>query len=191
MTLLMFDYGHGGKDPGATYKGRKESDDVLRLGKAVAYFVRAAGIKVEETRTNDTYLALWERSQLEREKNYDYFISFHRNASRPEQGTGVEAFVYTSNNAKSKAMAAEIIKALVRLGFKDRGVKSATYHVLEQTYAPAILLEVGFIDNSKDNDLFDSKFEQIAAAIAQSIIKVTGGKIQKNCAHCGKEIVTI
>lgn len=36
MIKLCFDYGHGGKDSGASYKGRKESDDVLRIGKAVA-----------------------------------------------------------------------------------------------------------------------------------------------------------
>lgn len=191
MTLIMFDYGHGGKDPGATYKGRKESDDVLVLGKAVAKLVRAAGITVDETRTNDTYLALWERSKLEQKKKYDYFISFHRNAFKSETGTGVETYVYVSNNEKSGAMANEIQNSLVRLGFKDRGVKTATYHVLENTYSPAVLLEVGFVDNSKDNILFDLKFEQIAAAIAQSIIKVMGVKAGKNCLHCGQKIVNI
>ncbi len=33
--IIMFDYGHGGKDSGATYKGRKEKDDNLKLGKDV------------------------------------------------------------------------------------------------------------------------------------------------------------
>ena len=28
MMLILFDYGHGGKDPGAVYKGRKEAQDV-------------------------------------------------------------------------------------------------------------------------------------------------------------------
>ena len=36
MIRLCFDYGHGGQDSGASYKGRKESDDVLSIGKAVA-----------------------------------------------------------------------------------------------------------------------------------------------------------
>lgn len=26
---LCFDYGHGGSDPGGSYKGRREADDVL------------------------------------------------------------------------------------------------------------------------------------------------------------------
>ena len=40
---ILFDYGHGGSDPGANYKGRKEADDVLRLGQAVAKRLRGAG----------------------------------------------------------------------------------------------------------------------------------------------------
>jgi len=32
--LILFDYGHGGKDPGAVYNGRREADDVLLLGQA-------------------------------------------------------------------------------------------------------------------------------------------------------------
>ena len=36
MLRLCLDYGHGGEDPGAIYKGRCEKDDVLNIGKAVA-----------------------------------------------------------------------------------------------------------------------------------------------------------
>ena len=36
MIRLCFDYGHGGEDPGATYNGRRESDDILKIGKEVA-----------------------------------------------------------------------------------------------------------------------------------------------------------
>ena len=35
MSRLCFDYGHGGNDPGACYNGRKESNDVLEIGKEV------------------------------------------------------------------------------------------------------------------------------------------------------------
>ena len=52
-------------------------------------------------------------------------------------------------------------RALVDVGFANRGVKAANFHVLRETKAPAVLIEIGFIDNSKDNKLFDSKFEKI------------------------------
>ena len=32
---IMIDSGHGGMDNGATYKGRKEKDDNLKIGLAV------------------------------------------------------------------------------------------------------------------------------------------------------------
>lgn len=38
IMLLLFDYGHGGRDPGATAGKRKESEDVLKLGKAIAAY---------------------------------------------------------------------------------------------------------------------------------------------------------
>lgn len=37
MARLCFDYGHGGSDPGACYNGRKESVDVLYIGREVPY----------------------------------------------------------------------------------------------------------------------------------------------------------
>ena len=168
----MFDYGHGGKDSGAINGKRKESDDVLRLGKSVAQIVRAVGIQVDETRNSDKTLSLTERSNLERKKKYDYFISFHRNSAANKSARGSETFVFTSNNSKSKPLAAAIQKKLVQIGFRDRGVKTANYHVLRETYSPAVLLEVGFISNQDDNILFDNRFEDITAGIADAIISV-------------------
>jgi len=49
MAKFCFDYGHGGSDPGAVYKGRKEADDVLSLGRAVAAELRRCGVIVDET----------------------------------------------------------------------------------------------------------------------------------------------
>ncbi len=36
MVRICFDYGHGGRDSGATYKRRKESTDNLTIGMEVA-----------------------------------------------------------------------------------------------------------------------------------------------------------
>ena len=35
ISLIVLDAGHGGANPGATYKGRKESEDALALTLAV------------------------------------------------------------------------------------------------------------------------------------------------------------
>jgi len=174
MARICLDYGHGGSDSGAVYKGRKEADDNLALGKAVAKELRRHGINVDETRTGDKTVSLSERSNFERKGSYDYFISFHRNAFKPEQARGVETFTYINQRAKAKGLADKIQKELVAVGFTNRGVKKANFHVLRETRAPAILVEVGFIDNTKDNQLFDSKFNKIVEGISKAILLQLG-----------------
>ena len=174
MARLCFDYGHGGSDPGAVYMGRKESEDVLAVGREIAGILRRHGVIVDETRTADVSLSLKERSDFENRGTYDYFISLHRNAFKPEQAKGVETYTYLSPGTKSKGLAEKIQSALVKVGFIDRGVKEANFHVLRETKAPAVLIEIGFIDNSQDNALFDAKRDEIVKAISGAILSQLG-----------------
>lgn len=174
MARVCFDYGHGGEDSGACYKGRKESNDVLSIGRAVAIEVRRHGVTVDETRTSDATVSLQARSNFENRNNYDYFISFHRNAFRPEQAKGVETYNYLNGGSKSKGLAEKIQAGLVALGFVNRGVKEANFHVLRETKAPAVLVEMGFIDNTGDNNLFDAKRNEIMKALAKAILAQIG-----------------
>jgi N-acetylmuramoyl-L-alanine amidase len=174
MARLCFDYGHGGNDSGACYNGRKESNDVLSIGRAVAAEVRRHGVTVDETRTTDATVSLNDRSAFENRNTYDYFISFHRNAFKPETARGVETYTYLNASTRSNALAQRIQTSLVALGFTDRGVKEANYHVLRETKAPAVLVEIGFIDNTGDNNLFDSKRNEIIKALAKAILAQVG-----------------
>lgn len=174
MIRLCFDYGHGGSDPGALYKERKESIDVLNIGKEIAAELRCYGIIVDETRTDDVTMSLKQRSDFEYKQNYDYFISFHRNAFKPEVAKGVETFVAIKTSAKSKSLAQKIQTSLVNVGFTNRGVKEANFHVLKETKAPAVLIEIGFIDNTGDNELFDRKREEIIKGITKAILSQLG-----------------
>jgi N-acetylmuramoyl-L-alanine amidase len=182
MARLCFDYGHGGSDPGAVYKGRKESDDNFSIGLEVAKELRRHGITVDETRTADVAVSLRQRSEFENKGNYDYFISFHRNAFKPETATGAETFVYTKASAKSKELAEKIQNALVGVGFINRGVKTANFHVLRETKTPAVLVEIGFIDNTRNNNLFDSKRKEIVIGIAKAILAQLGIPYQEELA---------
>lgn len=174
MSRICFDYGHGGNDPGACYNGRRECDDVLSLGKAVASEVRRHGVVVDETRTNDVAVDLDDRSGFENANSYDYFISFHRNAYHPERAIGAETYTYTSPGEQAKLLAQRIQSALVDIGFVNRGVKAANYHVLRETKAPAVLVEIGFIDNSGDNNLFDGKRNEIIKVLVKAILAQVG-----------------
>lgn len=176
MAKLCFDYGQGGIDPGATYKGRKESNDVLALGREVADELRRHGVTVDETRLSDLTISLKDRCDFANKGTYDYFIAFHRNANKPETASGVETYVCRNARAKTRQLAERLQKALVAVGFRDRGVKTSNFYVLRATKAPAVLLEIGFIDNTGDNHLFDSKRKEIIAAVAHSLLCQLGLK---------------
>jgi len=173
MARLNFDYGHGGNDSGAILGNRKESNDVLSVGKEVAVEMRRHGVVVDETRTNDTTLSLKDRSSFENKKDYDYFVSFHRNAFN-KKAHGVETFTYSKSSKKANELATKVQNNLVKLGFTNRGTKEANFHVLRETKAPAILIEMGFIDNVEDNKLFDCKRNEIIKAITQAILSQLG-----------------
>jgi len=189
MAIVDFDYGHGGKDSGAILGNRKESNDVLSIGKEVAVEMRRHGVTVDETRTTDATVSLNARSDFENNNAYDYFISFHRNAFS-KKAHGVETFTYSHSSKKANELATKVQNNLVKLGFTDRGTKEANFHVLRETKSPAILIEMGFIDNVVDNKLFDSKRNEIVKAITQAILsqlniryvdkKVTVKKVDKN-----------
>jgi N-acetylmuramoyl-L-alanine amidase len=106
--------------------------------------------------------------------SFDYFISFHRNAFKPETAAGVETYTYLNPGAKSKGLAEKIQSSLVGVGFVNRGVKTANYQVLRETRAPAVLIEIGFIDNSQDNALFDGKRDEIVKAVSGAILSQLG-----------------
>ena len=173
---ICFDYGHGGRDPGATYLGRRESDDVLRIGAELAQYLRSCGIIVDETRTGDRSVGLWERGRFENKDRYDYFISFHRNAFRPEVASGVETYIYQKGSLKAYDLARSIQQVLRQVGFRNRGIKKGNFYVLRNTRAPALLVEIGFIDNTRDNMIFDQRRQEIVGALGEAILSHCGVK---------------
>lgn len=179
---VYIDAGHGGDSIGAVYKGRKEQDDCLRLALAVGKLVAAQGIEVKYSRTTDVNPDLTGRCNEANKWGADYFISIHRNAFEPEQANGVEAYVYSKcavggvTYNKAKKIVDDLCAAT---GFKNRGVKLGApsytdFAVNRVTKMDSCLLECGFIDNSKDNKIFDEKFNEMAVAIAKGLCSAVG-----------------
>lgn len=176
MAKWLIDPGHGGVDSGASYKGRRECDDVLKLSLRVGELLKNNNESVHYTRSTDTTVNLAERSNKENTGNYDYFISIHRNAYQPELAKGSETHVY-ANGIIAEQLASKVNSEVVKNGFINRGIKVSNFHVLRETKCPAILVEVGFIDNTSDNFIFDSKFEQIAQSIVKGCLLQIGKSI--------------
>ena len=168
---IVLDAGHGGTDPGAIYKERKEKDDNLALTHAVGKILEDNGVDVVYTRTEDVYQTPFEKARIANQSGADYFISFQRNSSPEDnQYQGVEVLVYDKSGIKYE-MAQNIVGALGELGFREIGVKERPgLVVLRRTRMPALLIETGFLNSDEDNKLYDEKKNEIAEAIAGAIL---------------------
>lgn len=168
---IILDAGHGGSDPGATYYGRQEKDDALQLTMAVGQLLENAGFDVEYTRTTDVYQTPFEKATIANNAGGDLFVSFHRNsAPLPNMYNGVQTLVYNDEGMKAE-LARNINENLSALGFENKGVvERPNLVVLKRTKMPAVLIEAGFINSDKDNQIFDEHFDEVAQAIADAII---------------------
>lgn len=169
---VILDAGHGGYDNGATYNGRREKDDTLRLALEVGKILKDAGVDVGYTRTSDVYQSPTERAEIANQEGADLFISLHRGSSdNPNTYSGVESFIYDDGGLKEE-IAEHINERLSDLGFHNFGVSiRPNLAVLRKTKMPAVMVEAGFINTDRDNALFDSRFEEIADAIAEGILE--------------------
>ncbi|MCD8096484.1 MAG: N-acetylmuramoyl-L-alanine amidase [Lachnospiraceae bacterium] len=171
-TKIVVDAGHNGlTDPGAVYEGRLESDDTLRLAMAIGNILARNGYDVVYTRTGDLAQSVTQKAQLANDADADLFVSLHRNmATYPGQYDGVQMLVYDLGGEKL-AMAETVNKNLEALGFRNINVEARPdLAVLRRTEMPSILVEVGFIDSDKDNQLFDSRLDEIAQVIADGVM---------------------
>lgn len=172
---VWIDAGHGGHDPGACAYGRREKDCTLAICKELARVLSSLGITVGQTRSTDTYVDLDKRAMLANQWGADYFVSIHLNAGG---GSGLETYC-SIVGTQSRHLAKCIQHELLKLGYRDRGVKTRIgtgkrdyYGVIRETKAPAVLVEVGFIDSLDDMRHFDSA--HIAKLIASGILTAAG-----------------
>lgn len=169
---IYLDAGHGGYDRGASYEGRLEKDDNLRLTMAVGKILQDQGVDVRYTRTTDVYNSPYEKAAIANNGDADLLVSIHRNAAvTPNLYNGVQSLVFDDSGFKAQ-VARNINNRLEDVGYNNINVEERpNLTILRRTKAPAVLVEVGFIDSDKDNELFDEKFQETANAIAQGILE--------------------
>lgn len=167
---IFLDAGHGGKDSGATNGSRHEADDVLKVVKKVGKKLEKnySNVVVGYSRTSDIYESPSKKASDGNSFSADYFFSFHRNAyNGSAKGWETE---YKSRSTVKDGIMSDLNKRMKKIGFAIRGDKQRdNLAVLNQTSMPALLFEIGFIDNSGDNKIFDSKFDDIVDAFVNVI----------------------
>ena len=169
---VIIDAGHGGQEPGAVYEGRQEKEDALRLAFDVGNALERRGISVSYTRVSDVYDSPYEKAAMANASDADIFLSIHRNAMPvPGTASGIENLVY-EDSGTAGALGRNIGEALAEAGWTDLGVKERPgLVVLRNMKIPAVLVEVGFINNEKDNEFLDANMAATADAIADGVLK--------------------
>lgn len=169
---VYLDAGHGGYDRGASYEGRLEKEDALQLTMEVGRLLQEKGVDVKYTRTTDVYNSPYEKAAIANNGDADLVVSIHRNAAvTPNLYNGVQSLLFDDSGFKAQ-VARNINNQLEEVGYKNINVEERpNLTILRRTKAPAVLVEVGFIDSDIDNELFDERFEQTANAIAEGILE--------------------
>ncbi len=105
--LVVLDPGHGGSNMGAqsAVPDLHEKQVTLEIAKRVAARLRAKGISVELTRTDDRTLTLRQRVEHADRVNADLFVSIHCNASPARSQRGYETYVLTTKGVDIDARA--------------------------------------------------------------------------------------
>jgi len=168
MAKVVFDPGHGGRDPGAIGKDLREKDVVLPLSFLIVgslQWLSKGKVEVVFTRQHDEYLTLARRVEIEHEVDADLFVSVHCNSFTSSAPRGFEVHYY-SNLSKGKNVAEAIVNSVYgEYPLHGNGLKvSPRLHVLKNTSAPAVLLESLYMSNRVDLQLLKDRENRHALA---------------------------
>lgn len=169
---IFLDPGHGGRDSGAYYYNVAEKDLNMQVYRKLRKKLEELGYKVLTSRDSDIDVDfITERSRMVNKTNSDIFISIHFNAtgSAYSKSSGIQTYSYSDEPnypskinpywhnhpdrmSESKRLAAAIHSSLLaETGAKDAGLLERSFAVLRETAKPAVLLELGYIDNFTDS----------------------------------------
>lgn len=161
-----------GAGSGAVYPSFNESEMTRLICRFLSAELKKHDVKVidatiDKAATRTAYLkAVCDKSNA---SNVDLFLSIHFNASENKLGNGVEVYTW---NGRQHGEAVEICANISHLGFKNRGVKDGSnLYVIKNTDMKAILVEVCFLDNPTDINLFlYNGIKEIVQAISNAVL---------------------
>lgn len=178
MPKFFIHVGHGGRDPGAIGPtGLKEKDVVLEVSKKLKEILEKHKQEATLSREKDVDLNSALAANMAIGLNVDYVISIHCNSASNPTATGTETFAY-STASKGNVLAQRVQKKLVEeIKLPNRGVKyNKDFAILAKPKAPAILVEIAFINNPREEALLkDSSFlTKVATGIAKGVMEHIG-----------------
>lgn len=176
---IVIDPGHGGSDPGAIGPNKiMEKDITLAISKKLALLLQQKGANVRLTRVSDVDVfgknatdaqELQARVQVGENSNADIFVSVHINASINRSVGGTSTY-YSPKSELDTVLAKSIQDRLVEYSNLDNlGTRQAGFYVTKRSKMPAVLLELAFISNEREEKLLTSNWFQNKLATGISI----------------------
>lgn len=188
--IIALDDGHGMETPGKRTPVLPDGSVMLEneFNRAVVKYLdenlKEYGFDTLLVAEGDTDVPLQIRTKLANNqiinkynKQADFYISIHANANTAKWGSwgGIETYVYPGTDNFTKNAGAIIQKYLVQgTPLRNRGLKTADFYVLRETFMPAVLVECGFMDNLEEAMLLksDDYRKECARELTQAICEI-------------------
>lgn len=172
-------YNKNNADPGAIGSRINEADLTVKYVELINKYLSAVGYKTLFVHHNSLSAICAEAN----DNDADIFYSIHFNSNAGKPASGTETF-YCNGSKNGKILAECIQKQLVdSIGLPDRGLKTDSLYVTRNTNMIACLVEVGFINNPKDEsiciDRMDDACRAIARGITDAVAKIYGPAIDQ------------
>jgi len=178
LGSVVIDPGHGGHDPGAISPGGLEEKTVnLVVARKVASLLERRGVSVTLTRDRDVFIPLNDRPAVANRIKADLFVSIHANSAPSRSASGFEIYVSPSPSRASQAAALAVRQRMAAAGVEDRGIKRNDFRVLVRSSRPAMLVELGFLSNYREERLLAQTGyrNRLAEAVADGIVNYLTG----------------
>jgi N-acetylmuramoyl-L-alanine amidase len=196
---IMLDAGHGLNTP-----GKRTPDDSMRefqFNSAVAEYTKELLLCYEDVTVDFAHdpsgnidISLLARTNTANSKKVVVYVSIHGNAFGSGWGdaNGIETFIHPTNNTAISRKLANLVqkKLIAATGLRDRGVKTANFHVLRETDMPSILVEGGFMTNQTEAALMKSESyrRKSSSAIASALAEFYNLKPKKVAKQVEQEL---
>lgn len=186
---VVIDAGHGGVDSGTSAAdGTPEKEINLKIAHKLNDVLKSFGIETVMIRSKDVSIHDENAKTIRQKKVSDLknrlniinntdnaiYVSIHQNHYSDSKYTGTQVF-YSKNNPDSEVFANKIRSSVVTNLQKDntREIKQSgtEIYLLNNAYVPAVMVECGFMSNSKETELLkDANYQQkLAFVIALGI----------------------
>lgn len=176
---VAIDPGHGGTDTGTLGlpydMAPMEKDVAAATAEALKKQLGLLGARVVLVREGDDNPTMNVRMKRSWEASADFYISLHCNGAGYSQemitANGVEVYYFEPAAQKlAESISSRISEAT---GRRNRGAQHSYYRVTMQSFAPSVLVELGFLPNPGDFDSMCSKegIYQSVTAISDALVE--------------------